>query len=103
MKYANMIGYSDVHPCEVVRKVSDKTLEIRYMNAERDKSVELEFAPGGFSAHCVNNADQKWIITSNEENPVVRIRLSKNRGWQDKYGQRYKLAEAPRRHYDFNF
>ena len=103
MKYANMIGYSDVHPCEVVRKVSDKTLEIRWMDSERDKSVELEFIPGGFTAHCVNNEDQKWIYTSNEENPIIRIRLSKNRGWQDKYGQRYQLADAPHRFHDYNF
>ncbi len=26
-----------------------------------------------------------------------------SRGWQDKYGQRYKLADAPRKFYDYNF
>ena len=101
--YANQIGYSDVNPFEVVRIISDKTMEVRAMDAERDASFKLEFIPGGFSAHCVNQSEQKWNITSNEENPVVRIRLSKNRGWQDKYGSRFSLAAAPRKFYDYNF
>jgi len=101
--YANQIGYSDVTPYEVVRIVSDKTIEIREMDAARDESVKLDFIPGGFSAHCANQSEQKWNITSNEENPVVRIRLSKNRGWQDKYGHRFALADAPHKFYDYNF
>ena len=102
-QFANHIGYSDVNPFEVVKVISDKTIEIRAMDAERDDSVKLDFIPGGFSAHCANQSEQKWIITSNEENPVFRIRLSKNRGWQDKYGQRYSLADAPCKFYDYNF
>lgn len=101
--YANQIGYSDVNPFEVVRTISDKTIEVRAMDAERDTSVKLNFIPGGFSAHCENQSQQKWFITSNEENPVFRIRLSKNRGWQDKHGHRFVLADAPRKFYDYNF
>lgn len=102
-KFANQIGYSDVNPFEVIRVVSDKTIEIRAMDAERDDSVKMEFIPGGFAAHCTNQSEQKWIISSVEENPVFRIRLSKNRGWQDKFGGRYKLADAPHKYYDYNF
>lgn len=103
MQYANQIGYSDVSPFEVVRAVSDKTLEVRAMTAERDPEWQPNFIPGGFSAHCANNYDQRWIITSDETNPVIRIRLSKNNGWQDAGHNRYKLAEAPRKFYDYNF
>jgi len=103
MKYANHFGYSDVNPFEIVRKVSDKTIEIREMNAVRDESVKMEFVVGGFSAHCTNQRDQKWIISSDETAPIVRIRLSKNRGWQDKYGRRFDLAEKPVKFYDYNF
>ena len=103
MKYANQIGYTDVHPFEVVRIVSDKTVEVRAMEAVRDDSVKLDFIPGVFSAHCANQSEQKWIITSDESNPVFRVRLSKNRGWQDKYGQRFSMADAPRKFYDYNF
>lgn len=100
--FANQIGYSDVTPYEVVRVVSDKTLEVRRMEAERDESVKLEWAVGGFAGHCINQRQQKWIITSNKNNPTVRIRLGK-KGWKDAYGQRYDLNDKPIMFYDYNF
>ena len=101
-KFANQYGYSDVYPFEVVRVISDKTIEVREMDAERDDSVKLEWLPGGFAGHCVNQRDQKWFITSNESNPVIRLRLNK-KGWQDKYGRRFGLSDQPVRFYDYNF
>jgi hypothetical protein len=74
MKYANHIGYSDVDPYEIVRIVSDKTIEIREMKTEPDTSVELKWVAGGFAGHCVNQNEQKWIISSDETAPVIRIR-----------------------------
>ena len=102
MKYANHIGWSDVDPYEVVRVVSDKTIEIREMDAERDHSVKLEFIPGGFSAHCRNQRDQKWFIKTNPENPVIRIRLGK-KGWKDAHGRKFVLDDEPVKFYDYNF
>jgi len=103
MKYANAVGYSDVTPYEVIRNVTDKTIEIREMQAERDKSVEMEFHVGGFSAHCSNQHKQKWFITSDETAPVVRIRLRKNGTWADKWGQKFDLNDTPVKFYDYNF
>jgi hypothetical protein len=100
--FANHIGYSDINPYEVVRVVSDKTLEVREMDAVRDESVKLEFHVGGFSAHCSNQRNQKWFINSNKSNPVVRIRLGKN-GWKDAHGRRYALSDDPVKFYDYNF
>jgi hypothetical protein len=100
-KFANMVGYSDVEPFEIVRRISDKTIEIREMDAERDESVKMEFIPGGFSAHCSNQHDQKWFIKSNPSNPVIRIRLGK-KGWMGKRG-RYVLDSKPIKFYDYNF
>ena len=102
-QYANHYGYSDVNPFEVVRVVSDKTIEVREMDAERDESVQLEWVPGGFAGHCVNQRDQKWDIKSNPANPVIRIRLSAKKGWQDKYGRRFGLSDKPVKFYDYNF
>lgn len=102
MKYANQYGYSDVEPFEVVRVISDKTIEVRAMDAEKDDSVKLEFHVGGFSAHCSNQHQQKWFITSNPNNPVIRIRLGK-KGWKDAHGRRYGLADKPCKFYDYNF
>jgi len=103
MKYANYIGYSDVEPYEVVNVISDKTVEIRAMDAVQDPSVKMNFVPGGFSAVCTNIGDQKWNITSNPENKVFRIRLSKNKGWKDAHGRRFQLSDSPRKFYDYNF
>jgi hypothetical protein len=102
MNYANHYGYSDVNPYEVVRVISDKTIEVREMDSERDTSVELKFDIGGFAAHCTNQHEQKWFIKSNTENPVVRIRLGKQ-GWKDKHGRKFGLSEQPVRFYDYNF
>lgn len=103
MKYANYIGYSDVEPYEVVNVISDKTVEIRAMDAVQDRSVKMNFVPGGFSAVCTNIGDQKWNITSNPENKIFRIRLSKNKGWKDAHGRRFQLSDSPRKFYDYNF
>lgn len=102
MKYANHLGYSDITPHEVVRIVSDKTIEIREMDAKRDESVKLEWIAGGFAGHCVNQRDQEWFITSDESAPVIRIRLGKH-GWKDKYGRRYEICDEPVKFYDYNF
>ena len=103
MNYANQYGWSDVNPFEVVKVISDKTIEVREMDAERDESVKLNWAVGGFAGHCINQRDQKWFITSNEQNPVVRIRLSKTGVWKDKHGRKYGLSDKPVKFYDYNF
>lgn len=102
-KFANHYGYSDVNPFEVVKVVSDKTIEVREMDAERDESVKMEWVAGGFAGHCTNQHDQKWHITSNNSNPVVRIRLSKSGVWKDKHGRKFGLSDQSVRFYDYNF
>ena len=100
MKYANYHGYSDIDPFEVVRVVSDKTIEIREMTAEQNPAVKPTFTVGGFSAHSDNVQD--WFIKSNPANPVIRIRLGKH-GWKDAHGRKFRLADEPRKFYDYNF
>jgi hypothetical protein len=102
MKYANHYGYSDIDPYEIVRVISDKTIEIREMKTERDDSVKLDFHVGGFSAHCSNQRDQKWTISSDETAPVIRIRLGK-RGWKCPHGRKFSLSNEPVKFYDYNF
>lgn len=103
-KFANQIGYSDVNPYEIVRVVSDKTIEIRQMEAELANKEDLKHVVGGFSGVCINQGVQEWNITSNESCPVLRIRFSKAKNrWQSKGGRRFVLSDAPRKFYDFNF
>lgn len=103
MQYANHIGYSDVNPFEIVRRISDRTIDVREMEATRDESVKLEFHAGGFSAHCSNQRDQRWHITSDESAPITRIRLQKSGDWKDKHGRRFSLSDHPIKFYDYNF
>lgn len=106
--FANHIGYSDVNPFEIVRHVSPTTIEVRAMSAVRSNlGADTSFAPGGFVGHFADQHLQEWAISPNPENPVVRIRLStakrKAGQWYSKHGERFALAEKPRKFYDYNF
>lgn len=101
--YANRLGYTDVEPYEIVRWVSEKTIEVRAMKADRDPNWKMDFRPGGFCGTVVNQDEQKWIITSKPEARVFRIRLRKNGYWYDADGSRHVLAVKPIKFYDYNF
>ena len=98
-KYANRYGWSDVDPFEIVRWVSDKTIEVRAMDAIRDPDWKPEHVPGGFAGVCVNQNEQKWNITSNPSYGTLRLRLGK-KGW---HGGSFRLSDFPRKFYDYNF
>jgi hypothetical protein len=100
--HANMHGYTDIQPYEIVKKISDKTIEIRRMKAERDPAWNPEFIQGGFAGHCVNNHEQRWFITSDNESPIIRARLRKDGYYHSKVG-RHVLSDKPRYFYDYNF
>lgn len=96
-KFCNRHLFSDVDPFEVIRVVSEKCVEIRAMNAECVKPAEL-LGVGGFCANF-DNFSQKWNCTSNENNPIERIRLGK-RGWGSGM---FRMSDKPVRFYDYNF
>lgn len=102
--HANHRGYSDTNPYEIVRVVSDKTIVLRAMIAERREDCKPEFVAGGFSAHCTNNGDQRnaWVIKSDPKGYTVRARLQKDGTWKSEHG-RHSLNNAPVKHYDYNF
>ena len=100
--YANESGYSDVYPYEIVKVVSENTIEIRPMDTERDYSAKLEWVSGGFAGHCVNQDKQKWFIKSNPNNPVKRIRRRKD-GYFYNHCNRVYLEQEPRKFRDYNF
>lgn len=102
--FANHIGYSDINPCEIVRRVSDRTIDIRAMNAVRANPAEdMGFKAGGFIGHFSGQDKQRWAITTNPEARVFRIRLQKDGSWRCKHGDRYALADKPIKFYDYNF
>ena len=100
-EFANHQGHSDVSPYEIVKVVSPKTLEIRAMDSE-ELPWKKDFRSGGFFGTMVNQRDQKWDITRNKENQVIRIRLGK-KGWVDSHGNRHTLSQEPHKFHDYNF
>ncbi|MFZ9767167.1 MAG: hypothetical protein ACO3C4_01580 [Candidatus Limnocylindrus sp.] len=102
MNYANKLGYSDVDPYEIVRRVSERTLDVRPMRTERDPEWKPEFVAGGFCGTVVNQNSQRWLYESDPSQPLVRIRLGKQ-GWRDAGGSRYVISATPFKFYDYNF
>lgn len=102
MKYANLHGYTDIYPYEVIRVISDKTIEIREMKSELDPSWKPEMIPGGFAAHCINQNDQTYTYSSNDQVQTIRMRKRKDGRWYSAFG-RHVLSDAPKRFYDYNF
>lgn len=100
--YANLAMYTDVHPFEVVRQVSDKTIEIRGMKARLAEGQKPKIIPGGFAGHCVNQRELEYVIEPNPQAPVIRARLHKDGRWYSKQGRHY-LADEPHYFYDYNF
>jgi len=101
--HVSQYGYSDVHAYEIIKVISDKTIEIRAMTAKHDISHLKQYV-GGFSGHVENQRNQKVSYESDLTAPVIRIRKKKNNpeSWASN-GQRFGLTEAPYAFYDFNF
>lgn len=100
-KFFAHYAYSDINPYEVVRIISDNTIEVRAMKTDFNFS-ECEFVKGGFSAVCVNPSAQTVKITSHENWPVERIRRTK-KGWMRGRHTKFGLTETPKARYDVNF
>ena len=101
--YANLQGYTDVHPFEVVNEISKITVEIRALDTKQTVFPK-QFHAGGFVGHFSDNRNQEYEYTSNKENTVRRIRWSKAKGyWYDKYGNRFLMSVKPYKFHDYNF
>lgn len=100
-QYANLIGYSDVAPFEIIARTKCM-ITVRAMKAVRDPDWKPVFHPGGFVAHCSNQSDQRWIITSDLDAHVMKAHLRKDGHYHSAYG-RHVLSDKPSSFYDYNF
>lgn len=100
--YANMHGYSDVEPYEIVRIVNSKMIEVRSMKCELAKDWKPEVIIGGFVGHTVNNQSQRWTIESDPEGSLMKLRLNVKGEWRSKAG-RHSIHFRPVKFYDYNF
>ena len=97
--HAHICHWSDVSPVTVIKRTA-KTITVRYDKATKDPNWKPEWIPGGFSAICTNNDDQKWIIEEDENGRTETFRLRKI-GWRNKAEE--KLYPGWAKHYDYNF
>ena len=101
--HASFYGYSDVDAYEIVKVISDKTIEVRKMDTKHDIS-HLEQYAGGFCGHVADQRNQKVTYASNPKAEVIRIRRKKNNPYQWVKGNlRFGLTEKPYAFYDYNF
>jgi len=103
-KYVNELMYTDVRPYEVVRVISDQTVEIRPMKTVQT-AFPKDFSAGGFVGHFHDNrSGQDYEYLSDESLPVMRIRWSKANGqWQAGRYRRFSMADKPYKFHDYNF
>lgn len=101
-KYCNYHGYTDVEPYEVVRVISDKTVEIRPM-AHGQNKANMEWVSGGFAGHCINNHAQHYDYYPNPDAKTIRVRWSEKFQCWKKGSLKFTMADEPRYFYDYNF
>lgn len=99
--FCNEYCFSDVHPFEVVRRVSSSCVVLRKMRAELAPDWKPNWIPGGFAGHVTNQDSQRWNYASDPEGEVVRVRFTKN-GWAYKR-RSFVMESVPRKFHDYNF
>ncbi len=60
---AHICLYTDIEPYTVIER-KGKRIKLQKARATLDPSYKPERIAGGFAGHCINNHDQKWIITA---------------------------------------
>ena len=100
-QYANLIGYSDVKPFEIIAQTKT-TITIRDMDAVIDPDWKPVFHVGGFAAHCSNQHEQKWIITSKPDGFTMKAHLRNDGKYHSAYGK-HMISDEPECFYDYNF
>lgn len=98
-------GYGSDREAYTIVSRTDKTI-----TAVRDKATllngdELEFIPGGFSAHCTNQHIQKYKYEADPDGVKMVFRRRKNGKWLPKGSSTQSSGARPERHkfHDYNF
>ena len=96
-KYINQKFGSDIEPLgKIVKIISAQKVEIQPVKAGPNKT-KMEVALGGFVGHTVNNKAQSYDFIEYGEVETIRL----NKTVMKRMG--YYIADAPRKHYDYNF
>lgn len=98
MKYAIKLSYNDddvltqADPYEVVRLISDKTMEIRSMWISRDAS---KLVLPECRSILKNWRGQSWDVRSDSDYSVTRIRKHKDGQWYSSLNYWFMFSDEP--------
>ena len=98
--HASVRLYTDHEPCTIIKKTAT-SLTVRYDKATRDPNWKPEWVPGGFSAICTNQDEQKWIIEEDPNGTTETFRWHKSEGAYVHNG--CLLTPGWYKKYDYNF
>ena len=98
MKYAIKLSYNNddvltqADPYEVVRLISDKTMEIRSMWISRDAS---KLVPPECRGNLKNWRGQSWDVRSDPYHSIIRIRKHKDGEWYSSLNYWFRFSDEP--------
>ena len=73
-------------------------------NAKLDPTWKPEMIAGGFAGHCVNNREQRWIITENPDGEITEGYLGNDNQWYEKGSNRRTIiGQGWVKFYDYNY
>ena len=67
---AHITLYTDSNPYTVIER-KGKRIKLQRAKAKLDPTWKPEMIAGGFAGHCVNNREQRWIITENPDGEIT--------------------------------
>jgi hypothetical protein len=93
--------YSDSHAGTII-KVTKASITVQRDKATLDPSFKPQWIPGGFSAICTNQHEQKWDYELDPKGTVYTFRWSKK---FNSYGTpgNLRASKGRREYYDYNF
>lgn len=97
---ATEMCYSDKHSYTIIA-MTKCTITVQRDKAERAETFKPEWIPGGFSAICTNQSEQKWNIQPDPNGMKATLRPNKGRGWFHN-GTLFVLGRRDE-FYDYNF
>lgn len=95
--------WSDAQAYTIIAR-TEKTLTIQRDKATYAPGYKPEYIPGGFSAICVNDADQEWVYERDPKGEIVKCHWSeKLKRWQAGHDGSLRIGRGRHENYDHNF
>ena len=93
--------YSDAEAYTIIKRTAN-TLTLRRCKATHADGWKPEYIPGGFSAICINDHEQKWQYEEDENGAIVKANWS-NRDCRFRVYGSCTVSYGRHERYDYNF